>query len=210
MPRKPAPRRRIDALRAVAHDPNVVEVRVAGRTEATLPRQRAEELGIAEGAPWTPALAARVDRAAAEALARESALAFLAKRSWSAAALEARLVKSGHAPGAAAAAVASMVADGWLDDRAFAAARVEHHRRKGAMPAEALAALLEADGIAERDAREVAERGAATEKELRAEARAAKRAKESATKVAGRLARRGFDPDTIRDALEHAGYELGE
>jgi multidrug efflux pump subunit AcrA (membrane-fusion protein) len=48
-----------------AADPNLVEVRVAGRTEATLPRQRAEDLGIAEGTPWTPALAARVDRVAA-------------------------------------------------------------------------------------------------------------------------------------------------
>jgi SOS response regulatory protein OraA/RecX len=78
------------------------------------------------------------------------------------------------------------------------------------MPAEALAALLEADGVAEREAREAAEQGASTVKELRAEVRAAKRAKESPARVAGRLARRGFDPDTIRDALEHAGYELGE
>ena len=210
MARKPTSRRRVDALRAASDDPNLVEVRVAGRTEATLPRHRAEELGITEGTAWTPALAARVGRAAAEALARESALAFLAKRPWSAAALEARLAKAGHAPTAAAAAVASMVADGWLDDRAFAATRVEHHRRKGAMPAEALAALLEADGVGERDAREAADRGGASAKELRAEVRAAKRAQESAARVAGRLARRGFDPDTIRDALEHAGYELGE
>jgi SOS response regulatory protein OraA/RecX len=210
MARKTTARRRVEALRTTAADPNLVEVRVAGRTEATLPRQRAEDLGIAEGTPWTPALAARVDRVAAEALARESALAFLAKRPWSAAALRERLVKGGHTKPAAAAAVAAMVADGWLDDRAFAATRVEHHLRKGAMPAEALAALLEADGVAEREAREAAEQGASTVKELRAEVRAAKRAKESPARVAGRLARRGFDPDTIRDALEHAGYELGE
>lgn len=210
MARKTTARRRIDALRATAADPNLVDVRVGGRTEATLPRQRAEELGITEGTAWTPSLAARVDRAAADSLAREAALGFLAKRPWSAAALEARLVKGGHAKKAAAAAVQSMVSDGWLDDRAFAAARVEHHRRKGAMPADALAALLEADGVAERDAREAADLGAASAKELRAEVRAAKRAKESAVRVAGRLARRGFDPDTIRDALEHAGYELGE
>lgn len=208
MARKTTARRRVDALRATAADPNLVEVRVAGRTEATLPRQRAEDLGIAEGTPWTPALAARVDRVAAEALARESALAFLAKRPWSAAALRERLVKAGHAEQAASAAVSAMVADGWLDDRAFASSRVGHHRRKGAMPAEALAALLEADGVGERDAQEAAERGAATAKELRDEVRAAKRAKQSPARVAGRLARRGFDPDTIRDALERAGYEL--
>ena len=98
----------IDALRALSADPNQVEVRVGGRTVATLLRQRAVELGLVEGGAWTPALAARVDAAAAESLAREAALAFLAKR------------------------------------------------------------------------------------------------------VAGKLARRGFDPDTIQDALEHAGYVIDE
>ena len=58
---------RIDSIAPRAVDPNQVEVRVGGRTVATLLRHRADELGLAEGAPWTPALAARVDAAAAEA-----------------------------------------------------------------------------------------------------------------------------------------------
>jgi hypothetical protein len=36
----------IDALRALSADPNQVEVRVGGRTVATLLRQRAVELGL--------------------------------------------------------------------------------------------------------------------------------------------------------------------
>jgi hypothetical protein len=95
----------IDALRALAADPNVVDVRVGGRTVATLPRARAEALGATEGAAWTPALATRVGGAAAEALAREAALAFLARRAWSAALLAARLVRAGHDERAAADAV---------------------------------------------------------------------------------------------------------
>lgn len=208
MARRRTPTPRIDALRALAVDPNLVEVRSSGRTLATLPRARAEELGLREGAAWTPALARKVDLAAAESLAREAALAFLAKRGWSAAGLAARLVRAGHAESVAASAVAALVADGWLDDRAFAGERVAHHRRTGSFPAEALEELLKREGVGERDAAAAAEAGAATAKELRAEVRTARRAGTSARTVAGRLSRRGFDADTIRDALEAAGYEL--
>lgn len=208
MARKRTSSPRIDALRALAADPNIVEVRSSGRTLATLPRARAEELGLREGTAWTPALARKVDLAAAESLAREAALAFLAKRGWSAAGLAARLVRAGHAEPVAASAVAALVADGWLDDRAFAVERVAHHRRTGSFPAEALEELLKREGVGERDAAEAAEEGAATARELRAEVRAARSAGTSARTVAGRLSRRGFDADTIREALEAAGYEL--
>jgi SOS response regulatory protein OraA/RecX len=101
-----------------------------------------------------------------------------------------------------------MVRDGWLDDRAFAEARVEQLSRRGAMSAEALEESLAADGVADEVAAEAARAGAGTAADLRAEARAARRAGERAARVAGRFARRGFDADSIRDALERAGYEL--
>jgi SOS response regulatory protein OraA/RecX len=196
----------IDALRALAADPNVVEVRVGGRTVASLPRARAESLGAVEGAAWTPALAARVSTAAAEALAREAALAFLARRAWSASLLRARLARAGHDEAAAAAAVASLVADGWLDDRAYAQARAGQLSRRGALAAEALALVEE--GVAEREARAAARAEAGTSEDLVREARAARREGAGAARVAGRFARRGFDADTIRAALERAGFEL--
>jgi SOS response regulatory protein OraA/RecX len=124
--------------------------------------------------------------------------------------LRARLVKGGPTARAAANAVKELVADGWLNDRAFAEGRVEQLRTRGAMAAEALEALLEADGVGERDAREAAKAGAGTAAELRKEAKAARKAGESANRVAGRMGRRGFDPDTIRNALEHAGYRLDD
>lgn len=198
----------IDALRALAADPNVVEVRVGGRTVASLPRARAESLGAVEGAAWTPALAARVSTAAAEALAREAALAFLARRAWSASLLRARLARAGHDEAAAAAAVASLVADGWLDDRAYAQARAGQLSRRGAMAAEALEHALVEEGVAEREARAAARAEAGTSEDLVREARAARREGAGAARVAGRFARRGFDADTIRAALERAGFEL--
>lgn len=199
---------RIDALPASATDPNMVEVRVGGRTVAVLLRHRAEELGVAEGRPWSPALAARVDAAAAEALAREAALAFLARKAWGAAALEARLVRAGHAADAARGAVRALASDGWIDDRTYARERAERHRERGAISAEALEALLAAEGISEPDAREAADACAATAGDLRAEARAARKAGHGASRVAARFARRGFDPDTIREALEGAGFRV--
>jgi SOS response regulatory protein OraA/RecX len=208
MARRGTKARTIDAVRALDGDPMAVEVRVGGTTVARMPRPRAEALGLAEGMKWTPALAARVDRACAEALAREAGLAFLARKAWSAKGLEARLVRAGHEPRAARDAVAAMVADGWLDDRAFAEARVEQLSRRGAMSQDALAETLEADGVGEAVAAEAARAGAGTAADLRAEARAARRAGERASRVAGRFARRGFDADSIRDALERAGYEL--
>ncbi len=198
----------IDALRAHAADPNVVDVRVGGRTVATLPRARAEALGATEGSAWTPALAARVSAAAAEALAREAALAFLARRAWSAALLAARLVRAGHDERAAADAVAALVADGWLDDRAYAKARAEQLSRRGAMAAEALEHVLVEEGVAERVARAAAKGEAGSAEDLVREAKAARRAGHGAARVSGRLARRGFDADTIRAALERAGYDL--
>ena len=198
----------IDALRALAADANVVDVRVGGRTVATLPRARAEALGATEGAAWTPALATRVGGAAAEALAREAALAFLARRAWSAALLAARLVRAGHDERAAADAVAALVADGWLDDRAYAEARAGQLSRRGAMAAEALEHALVEEGVAERVARAAAKGEAGSTDDLVREARAARRAGHGASRVAGRFARRGFDADTIQTALERAGYDL--
>jgi SOS response regulatory protein OraA/RecX len=202
--------RRIEALRATARDPNLVEVRVGARTVATLPRSRADELRLREGAAWTPALAARVEHAGAVELAREAALGFLAKRSWSAAGLAARVERGGHAVEAAREAVSALVADGWLDDRAYALDRAERLQRRGSRSEEALQATLEAEGVAPRLARAVARESAPGPAELRAEARAARASREPARRVAARFARRGFDADTIRGALQGAGYDVDE
>ena len=210
MARTKAATKRIDAVRATPRDPNLVEVRVAARTLATLPRSRADELGLREGAAWTPALAARVGHAGAVELAREAALRFLAKRAWSASGLAERVVRAGHDLEAARDAVGALLADGWLDDRAYATDRAERLQRRGSRSEDALQAALEADGVAPRLARAVARESAPGPAELHAEARAARAGGERAGRVAARLARRGFDADTIRDALERAGYDVDE
>ena len=212
MPAKRTTPDRIDAVRPVGDDPNVVEVRAGGRRRAVLPRARAEELRLEEGARWTPALAARVDAAAARELARDAAFAMLARSDRSRAALEAALVARGHDAAAAKDALDMLAADGWLDDRAFAADRAAALQRRGPVAADAIAARLEAEGVRPRDAAAAARD--ATEADPRpallAECRAARRAGVGAARMAGRLARRGFDPDTIHEVLATAGYELDD
>lgn len=203
---------RIDAVRPMGDDPNVVEVRAGGRRRAVLPRARAEELRLEEGARWTPALAARVDAAAARELARDAAFAMLARSDRSRAALEAALVARGHDAAAANDALDMLAADGWLDDRAFAADRAAALQRRGPLAAEAIAARLEAEGVRPRDAAAAARDAtdADSRPALVTECRTARRAGVGATRMAGRLARRGFDPDTIHDVLASAGYALDD
>lgn len=201
----------IEALRPTPEDPNVVEVRVGGRTVASMLRHRAQELGLEVGAKWTPAIAARVSAACALELAREAAFALLAKRAYAAHALQAKLEAGGHAEAAAAAAVAALVADGWLDDAAFAAERATHLQRRGPVATDALAERLEAEGVGEAVARAAAKRATPadeTHAALLREARTARRAGESASRVGNRFARRGFEADTIESVLEAAGFRL--
>jgi regulatory protein len=212
MPTKRTATDRIESIRPTGDDPNVVEVRAGGRRRAVLPRTRAEELGLEEGARWTPALAARVDTVAARELAREAAFAMLARSNRARAALEAALVARGHDPAAARDALDTLAGDGWLDDRAFAADRAAALQRRGPLAADAIAARLEAEGVRPRDAAAAARDATDADPRpaLAAECRAARRAGVTPTRLAGRLARRGFDPDTIREVLASAGYPLDD
>ncbi len=208
--RSPSGAKTIAALRPTVEDPNIVEVIVGRRAVASMLRHRAESLGLAVGTRWTPQLAGRVGAAQAQELAREAAFAMLARRARSAAGLRERLLAAGHGAEAAEAAIEAMRADGWIDDAAFAAERARELQRRAPLAAPALAARLEEEGVAAREAARVARAAAPEDPQslLRREARAARRARESAARVAGRFARRGYDPDTIREALEAAGYEL--
>jgi SOS response regulatory protein OraA/RecX len=201
MPTKRTATDRIESIRPTGDDPNVVEVRAGGRRRAVLPRTRAEELGLEEGARWTPALAARVDTVAARELAREAAFAMLARSNRARAALEAALVARGHDPAAARDALDTLAGD-----------RAAALQRRGPLAADAIAARLEAEGVRPRDAAAAARDATDADPRpaLAAECRAARRAGVTPTRLAGRLARRGFDPDTIREVLASAGYPLDD
>lgn len=203
---------RIEALEPLPTDPLRVRVIVAGSVVATLARTRCDALALAPGRVWSGALAATVATLGKVDAARDAALRRLGRSALSGQGLTAFLVRTGHEERSAEAAVQGLRADGWLDDRAFALARAEALQRRRPLAMEALAARLEAEGVAPPLAAEAARAagrasGPAAD-HLAREARAARRTGVSVRTLAGRLARRGFDADAIHAALRSAGYPV--
>lgn len=203
---------RITALQPAADSPMTVHIVVGGRRVATLPRPRCQDLGLHVDQAWTAALAKRVEAAAAEDAARADALRRLARRAHSTKGLEEALLRAGHATAATRAALAELAEHGWLDDAQYAATRAEALNRKAPLAAAALAARLEAEGVSTKDAQRAAQAAAPPDQEaqLVREARAARRAGVALRTMAGRLARRGFEEDTILTALAAAGYPVSD
>jgi regulatory protein len=205
---------KITTLDPIADDPMTVRVKVGRRVVATLARSRCSELGVAEGRTWTLALQRRVAEAAACDAAREAALRALGRRAYSQAGLQQKLVERGHEARAAEAAVRDLADHGWLDDATFAELRAESLNRRAPMAAEAIAGQLQDEGVApelaESTAREAAGSASEVAAALAREARAARKAGLSMRTLAGRLARRGFDQDTVETALRAGGYPVDD
>jgi hypothetical protein len=86
----------IEEIRAVASDPNLRHVRVAGRSVAKLLTSDVESLGLRAGQRWTPALARRVERAVCRKRAHHEAMRLLSRRMLSERELSERLDRRGH------------------------------------------------------------------------------------------------------------------
>lgn len=119
------PAESVVAIGAAKGDPQVVRVMVRApghsraRCACTLPRERAEALGIRVGIGWSARLSAKVEAISAEHAAREAALHAVAtaRRPLSPAALARRLRERGHAPRPVTAAIRQLRSDGWISDR---------------------------------------------------------------------------------------------
>jgi SOS response regulatory protein OraA/RecX len=195
----------IELIRPLPSDPNVRSVRVAGRVVARLRAADAEHLGLAPGDAWTPALAAEVDRLKSLDATRRAALGLLARRGYARRELLERLERRGLAHGAEI--VDELAQQGWLDDAAYAAdlARGLTRRR---MSRELLVARIAARGVDPATAEAAADAAIGdtdpvdTAFEL-ARARVGERATgpRAVRRVAGLLARHGFDEDTISAVL---------
>jgi SOS response regulatory protein OraA/RecX len=213
-----AARPRIVALEPVANDPMMVRVRIgqAGSTGtrevARLSRPRCEELGLRVEQAWTLALQRRVQALAERDAARDAGLRRLGRSGLSARGLEAALQRAGHAPDAVRQAVTDLTSAGWLDDGAFAEQRAQKLASGAPIATEAVSARLEAEGIEPDLALKAAKRAVPSTpaRALADEARAAKRLGKRASTVAARMARRGFDQETVLAALRTAGYAVDD
>jgi regulatory protein len=209
----------ITGLAPLPSDPNMRSVRVAGRAVARLRAADVEAIGLAVGAPWTDAVAAAVSRARRTQAVRKAALRLLATRGRSARELEQRLVRRGFEADAIDAVLAELRADGWLDDAAHARAVAERLVRDAPAGAALVEERLRAhhidDDLAGHVAREVlagsdpvddAER--LGRQRLRAMGRLAPHV--AARRIAGALARRGFDEETVLTALHRLKLSLDD
>ena len=202
---------RIHALESLASDPGLCRVRIGRRLLGPVRRDDAERLGIREGATWTRARASAFAALLERTEIRRRALLALARRPISAEALRERLLRRGFDERSVREALAQLSADGWLDDARSARERVESVTRRGAVAQAAMDTLLEGEGYggrARREAIRAQDRGdldaAVAEASIGAERGL------SARSIALRLARRGFEVDIIRDALQRCGLRFDD
>ncbi|MBL9119876.1 MAG: RecX family transcriptional regulator [Phycisphaerae bacterium] len=216
----------LTALVTRDRDPSLVEVHVDGIRVGIVLRSAIDDLGLREGARLSAAKRVALATACERAEARTLALRLLAGRDRSGAMLERHLVEGrGISQPVAIATRKQLQSDGWQDDRRYAETRAatlvaERH----ASHALVLETLIH-EGIADRLAREVATAIASPSTEL-ARAIACARSTMSpaaqrgaggaaakrtlARKIAQQLARRGYEEETVWQALERIGLRAEE
>ena len=213
----------ISAIDPLPSDPNVLRVRVGGRLAARLQRPDVERLGLGAGQAWTAEVAEAVQQAVELGKARKAALAALGRRALSRGELTLRLEAKGHEAEIIAMVLDELETDGWLDDRAYARSVAHELTRRKPASRRLLMQRLQARQIDVEVAAMVADEVAeADEPTAEAERFARERLRSmgslppatAARRIAGALARRGFDAETIEAVLselelfrEHSEHE---
>jgi regulatory protein len=199
----------IHAIEPIDNDGALVLVRF-GRRRIRARRIDVEPLGLQQGDPVTTDTLAHLEHAAATAKAWNVALRTLARRPMARATLRARLGRR-FGDNAACAVIDTLTAQGLLDDDAAAASLRRGLEHRGPVGPAKFAQALARHGI-DPDAADAALQDmqqtqdpveAATQAAmpmLRSLARFDRPTQER--RLAGRLARRGFDADTVQQVLE--------
>jgi regulatory protein len=205
---------RITAIEPLPSDPNVRRVRVDGRTAVRLRASDVEALKLKVGRRWTDSLSRRAAALAAVAAARTTAMSVLGRRAMSHGELIARLVKRGHDGSIAERVADELAADRWIDDAEYARSLAQELARgRGASQRMIVQRLLKRHvdaNLAERAAADAI--GAGGQVDLAVEF-AAKRMRTmaglppatAARRIAGALARRGYEDDVVAAALARLG-----
>jgi len=202
----------ISEIAPLVSDPNMRRVRVGPgkKTVATLRAADVEALELAIGQPWTAKLAQAVQVELAANKARKAAMNMLGRRAFSKAEVIERLEKKGHAVSIAQRIADELAADRWIDDAAYGRALIDELNRKKPAGRQLLASKLQRRKIdpelADRLAREaIAGSDPLNEAlELARQRLPTMRALPAATtrrRLAGLLARRGFDEEVVAAAL---------
>ncbi|MBI1372032.1 MAG: hypothetical protein GC159_04635 [Phycisphaera sp.] len=187
-------------------------VKVGGRKVAMLDVEQVVELGLRVGDVWDGTLADRAAQTLAWTKARRAAMRMIERRALATGEVVDRLTRKGHDADVAEAVVADLERIGYLDDERYARALIDTQRASKPAGRRLLSQKLMQKrvprDVAERVLSEadeeydaVAEARALAEKKLASSSMARADAATRYRRIYGLLARRGFNPDTIRNAM---------
>ena len=229
---------RVTAIRTDPDHPGLLTLEIDGTVAGTLPRSEIDPDEIVEGLSVDDPRVMAAIRSIGVRTARAVALDLLAARAHASEELARKLRKRDHTPEIVDLVIEELVEDGWLDDADHAATRILEWRTAGRSDDECRR-RLEAAGLVESmieagferathqadvDATPHAPRDSGPDAssepvapELEAAITAFHRLErsgpiedpESIRRAAAKLARRGFDVDTIRSALRTCGVDDG-
>jgi regulatory protein len=198
---------RVASLRYLDHPSLLVEVVLETGETARIHERRLTGSHLLAGVELGEDGAAQLARWAAEDGAERRALRLMARRDRSRAELERRLGDWGLDEDSTAAVLERLTACGAVDDTALAAAMAEHSRDRGhgrlrlqadmrrlAVDPEAADTALARDGGAEQEL-------ARAHREIERRFHGRPRDRQQLARAAAHLTRRGFDPDTVAEAL---------
>jgi SOS response regulatory protein OraA/RecX len=192
----------LTAIRPDPRDPALVSLELDGTRIGSVRREDARRLRLTEGMAWTSGRARAVQALLDQAACRHDALRRLGRGDLSQAMLRTRLAAR-WGEDLAARTVDMLARDGWLDDGAYARRRAERLSARSPLSPEALQARLESEGVLSREAARAVSAHHDPDS-VHAHVRAWRRAGRDGAWMARRLARGGFDADSIAAALQRA------
>ncbi|QDU72066.1 regulatory protein RecX [Mucisphaera calidilacus] len=204
--------KQVSALRPETRDPDRVRVMVGQRRVATLTARSVIELGITVGGAWTETMAAAAQRMEASDKAVSKARGYLSRRMHSRRQLDLKLNRAGFEPAIRREALDRLDTAGLLNDRLFAERLVEEWRgRRGAGP-RLVRDKLRAAGVADavinevltdEDCSQMNDASLAMDYAQRQLAGLARHPPEvQKRRLYGRMARRGYDAEVIREVVD--------
>ncbi len=209
----------VSALKPIANDPVMRRICVDGRTVATIRDTDVQTLGLGVGTRLDAALREAIQNVVKHGKARRTAMSLIGQRPYSVTSLIERLERRGHESTIAAAVVQQLVDDGWVVDEQFARDLVHEMLAREPAGAPKLALKLAAKKIPEDIAQRVIEEALADTNPRQEALEFARSRLERGTdrtgpavarRIAGLLARRGVDQDTIEDVIDALGILDGD
>ncbi len=195
--------------------PGEVRVRLDDGRTLAVPEDFWRELGVAAPGPVDAGTLHRLERAEQRARLQRRALRLLAVRPRSARELRGRLSRAGD-PQLAEEVVADLQRRGLVDDRQFAREWVRARRRARGFGAARLRGELLRKGVPREHVEEALQQAGEDDRHLAVEAARARMGRYqhlppevAARRLAGYLARRGFGPAEVLEALRAVGLRPG-